>query len=54
MANYKVALSADVRGVSVHNDLKPARQSQKKHGNKYKIFRWIGSSGEKGYWSEMR
>lgn len=53
MANYKVAISADVRGVSVHNDLKVARQSQKKHGMKYKIFRWIGSGG-KGYWSEMR
>jgi hypothetical protein len=53
MANYKVALSAEVRGVSVHNDLKPARQSQKKHGSKYKIFRWIGHV-EKGHWQEMR
>ena len=53
MANYKVAMAADVRGVSVHNDLKPARQSQKKHGKNYKIFRWIGNQG-KGYWSEMR
>ena len=44
MANYKVALSAEVRGMTVHNDLKNARQSQKKHGNKYKIFRWIEST----------
>jgi hypothetical protein len=53
MANYKVALAAEVRGMTVHNDLKNARQSQKKHGSKYKIFRWIGNQG-KGYWSEMR
>ena len=53
MANYRVALSAEGRGVSVHNDLKKARESQKKHGVKYKIFHWIGQVG-KGYWSEMR
>ncbi len=53
MTNFKVAQSADVRGVSVHNDLKVARQSQKKHGNKYKLFKWIGNQG-KGYWTEMK
>lgn len=53
MANYKVALGTEVRGVSVHNDLKNARQSQKKHGQKYKIFNWVGSV-QKGHWSEMR
>jgi len=53
MANYKVALNAEIRGVSVHNELKKARESQKKHGNKYKIFNWIGSV-QKGHWSEMR
>ncbi len=53
MTNFKVAQSADVRGVSVHNDLKVARQSQKKHGNKYKPFKWIGNQG-KGYWTEMK
>ncbi len=53
MANYKVALSAEVRGVSVHNDLKNARQSQKKHGAKYKIFNWAGSSAS-GHWVEMK
>lgn len=53
MANYKVALSAEVRGMSVHNDLKKARQSQKKHGSKYKIFSWAGSSTS-GHWVEMK
>jgi hypothetical protein len=46
MANYKVALSAEVRGMTVHNDLKPARQSQKKHGQKYKIFKFVGREGK--------
>ena len=53
MVNYKVALGADVRGVSVHNDLKNARKSQKKHGKKYNIFHWIGDK-KTGHWSEMR
>ena len=53
MANYKVALGAEVRGMSVHNDLKKARESQRKHGAKYQIFHWIGSK-ESGHWAEMR
>lgn len=52
MAKFKIALSPKLRGVSVHNDLKSARQSQKKHGRSYKIFRWIGQVG-KGYWEEI-
>lgn len=53
MTNFKVALGEEIRGVSVHNDLKSARQSHKKHGAKYRIFKWIGSQG-KGYWSEIK
>ncbi len=53
MTNFKVAKSAEVRGMSVHNELKNARQSQKKHGREYKIFKWIGQIG-KGHWEEMR
>ena len=53
MANYKVALSAEGRGVSVHNDLKKARESQKTHGAKYKIFNWAGND-KTGHWEEMR
>ena len=53
MTKYKISISAESHGVSVHNDLKKARESQKKHGSKYKIFHWIGSI-QKGHWEEMR
>jgi len=53
MAKFKIALSSNLHGVSVHNNLKAARQSQKKHGRNYKIFRWIGQV-RTGYWEELR
>jgi len=56
MANFKVALSADVRGASVHSKLEAARKSQKKQGLKYKIFRWVEYPGKenRGSWFEMK